>query len=547
MEKKNLLHYTFLFITLTTVLVLVACVFGKMNNFENNSDAYNRGQEAITSWNAGFVDALFVTTSASCASGTTQIHGFRWPGSVAICSCPFTEGVGSYFNIKEGACSAADLTNGCSNHAENTPTDFNSWKGGAKVCARYSTNTFANENQDCPSATHKFCGSNNDTKVCIPSADACPITYASFQSSNASNASLLLSQVDATNYLVRGNLDNHFPITSFQMQVQKSCKPWCSTSNTKQSVKKYSFAKNDSNALKGADATNPSNIQIVDSLGEKDYYTNNNVLATVSGLPGYPRVTNELQYQIASVHALEWKKKCRQKEGYTLSVITDRLNLEREEPAYLWAFIIVLLTWLVVLVVVPLKDYYFSKTGTSNKTVCTICTLVQELLKLGSLTVVIIAFYVSFKGEEFFYLAADKDCTSAYGEAAILSDYEWTHELNMILYSVALGFIIVVVLYDIICLAIDWKEKMDSKNGKKSESEPKKKSKAKSSKKAKAQAVEVEMSEMDKSVVNETDIQLQTQLENAEEGLNKPPEKDFIDNIKDGISNLFNMDNKKEE
>jgi len=90
---------------------------------------------------------------------------------------------------------------------------------------------------------------------------------------------------------------------------------------------------------------------VIETMGEKDVYINNNIYDELKSIPGYPRPDNDFIWKLGFVRYYDWNDKCRN-GPYSIDEAIEKIGLDTplriSLAVFLTASIIVIITGIIM-------------------------------------------------------------------------------------------------------------------------------------------------------------------------------------------------------
>lgn len=557
LTKKFFLMHTILLFLLITITLL--CFFGwlGLHKFEDRT-SFKLGKEIRENWDKPMVTDVIISNTGACPSGYNALHEMEWPGTHATCSCPYQVGMGNYFNITKGECTATQLSTNCTTNIERAAVVFNLWKNSKVLCSKTGTTSFKEATENCKDSAATVC-LDQESKVCVNAGEACPISYAKVGS--AAEAGLSSLEIDTGVHLSFGSKTGNFPIASFHSSEENFC-AFTSEQNLGSGNFIYKFLKKKDKKA----CLNDPNYLVVDSIGEEEYFKANNFYISALQIPGYPRPSNDNPYKIGARSSYKWDYTCRLSDDYNLGTATRELNLRDNSKVAS----IIAITTLVVLIVSGILApglhfviYRYDLDGGKKNSMRNAIIFVDQVGKLAVLATVIMGVYFVWSSLNWFFDVIEKGCSDSFVKDTVLDDYVELFKIGAWLYTTSLILISIIVIHDLIMLTVMFRFSKKDKDAEKSKAErdlrnAKKeaaKKEALAKKKGAKKVPSVENKAQPESDITLTDVEAGNQnTDNAlltqqeEEIKEEKKDQDFIDHLKesidkvgDKISGMFNF------
>lgn len=256
-----------------------------------NSSSNSLSEDILNVWrNNRFITDLTLTSSDNCPSDYFLAYDLKTLEIPNLCTCPKTSlnnGKEILYVSYEGNCTEAQLNKSCI-YTDSIPSkNINSWRDGKKFCVKYGSDTFFSKPPTCDELSdYKKCGE-GETQICMKTSQSCPITNMIITPLSYINSKYSSIPIDFSNNIYYTYKPQNIPIAYFKV----SNSFFCALSYKQFFPNQVSFIHEKDLEAKECEFIDEE-FQIVDEMGQLDFFTINNLTSQLISIPSYPKPTN---------------------------------------------------------------------------------------------------------------------------------------------------------------------------------------------------------------------------------------------------------------
>ena len=331
-----------------------------LNDLKNGS-SNALARDMVDVWKNNYIITDIASTSTNrCPLGYVFAYEYNWPGINAICSCPYYDGDNIDYVAYYGNCTSDQIIQQCIQSNQINSQNLNKWRSFKRLCVKYGSDTFFSMPMNCDSnSAYKKCGQ-GDTQICVKTNESCPITSLIVSSNKLMGTQYSSALLDSSNYLYYKYDGNYFPVSFFKI----SNTFFCAFHSKDFTPNQASFLLSDSAGNFQCDIIDQE-FQIVDEIGQSDFYRINNLLNSLNSIPSYPKPTNEYSTYLGSRSYQYWTYFCRNSADYNLAKTDEMFSLSTDTSYQIGLIIVTIVSLVISGILLPsidlCKRYFFVK------------------------------------------------------------------------------------------------------------------------------------------------------------------------------------------
>jgi len=349
-SPKGSLFWTILYIigmfAYTAIMFGLAIgAVGSILKFKS-SDEYDFTQELLVNWNKDYVnDITTVLANQNCPAGYELWHNIQWPGINKGCDC-IDNNAGFKNMVTAGECTTLKTNSNCDDVSAMSAVPLYFWKQQVKVCVQRETTSFFSSPENCGEGL-KRCGTGK-VRFCVEEAKQCPITDVVISTAPEMDGYTLVPFTDTQNIFYSRD-DANFPISNFKIAEDGYC-IFDAQNNIAPGKLDYVLSK----VLRKTCPRYETRYVVLDTQGEKALYEQNDLYTTLKNIPGYPRPSNDVTWNLGFVRYFQWDDLCR--NGiYSMSEAAYKIGLHTILDIAWVMFGVTLLSIVVTGIIIPIR------------------------------------------------------------------------------------------------------------------------------------------------------------------------------------------------
>lgn len=422
-----------------------------------NSSSYSLSSDILYVWkNKKSITDITLTSSNRCASGYSFAYDLNWPGISALCNCPEESSINDnihYFS-NEGNCTQSQLNNSCINSNQISSKNLNRWRNGKKICVKYGSDSFFSMPINCDqSSEYKKCGQ-GETQICVKNSEPCPVTSIIITTSRFTNSQYNLISLDSSYYLYYAYDQQNLPTAYFKVSNSYFCAFHDKDFLPNQAS--FIYTKNSENY--NCDIVD-EDFQIIDEIGQLDFFTLNNLISDLMSIPSYPKPSNEYTTFLGSRTYQYWSYTCRSSADYNLNNYDDKFSLSADTSYQIGLIIVTVASLFISGILLPIIDltkrYLMGPERRADAKVLKMGTLILDKFFRFALLPIVLVCYLHGK-EELNWLKAIEDykCSTQFFINNVKKPYFTSLNDIVGFYGNIIAVWVLMVILDIIYLTI---------------------------------------------------------------------------------------------